>query len=118
MSHGKPMRINPYSINRIMRCEEKASKHINVLMHYDDETLIDKSGKLIKIIKLSGLDYFTQDEQTLDAYKIRRNNLLKSFSSEFAFYFYEVRRKVTNNFLGEFKEGFAKEINDKYKNKL
>ena len=65
-----------------MQREEYASKHINLLAHYDDDTLLDKSGKLIKIIQLSGIDYLTKDAQTLDTFKNRRNNLLKSFSSE------------------------------------
>jgi type IV secretion system protein VirB4 len=81
-------------------------------LHYDDDTLLDKSGKLIKIIKLSGLDFVTKDEQTLDAYKNRRNNLLKSFSSEFALYFWDIRRKTADYAAGKFSEGLANEINN------
>lgn len=104
--------------NRILRAEEPASKHINVLTHYDDDTLLDKSGKLIKIIKLSGLDYVTKDEQTLDIYKTRRNNLLKFFSSEFAFYFWEVKRKSNTFPSGDFSDGYAKDLNERYKHKI
>lgn len=107
-----------WNTNRIIKGEAQACKQINVLTHYDDDTLLDKSGKLIKIVKLSGLDFVTKDTQTLDTFKTRRNNLLKSFSSDFAFYFWEVRRKTKLYPQGEFQEGFAKEINDKYKQKI
>src|SRR3990167_800653 len=76
-----------------LRSEEQASRHINIVSHYSDDTLLDKSGKLIQIIKLQGIDAVTEGEETLDRYKNRRNNLLKNFSSEFALYCWEVRRK-------------------------
>ncbi len=91
MGLGNNMNFN-FKQNRIIKGDEKASKHMNVLAHYDDETLLDKSGKLIKIIKLAGLDFATQDEQTRDIYKNRKNHLFKSFSSGFACYFWQVRR--------------------------
>src|SRR6478752_6296865 len=96
MSHGEPMKRD-----RIMRNEEKASRHINILSHYDDNTLLDKSGKLIQIIKIAGMDAFTQGNETLDRYKNRLNNLLKNFSSEFALYCWEVRRKSNHFAPGE-----------------
>src|SRR4051812_13497435 len=68
--------------DRIVRGEAKASRHINIIGHYDNETLIDKSGKLIKIIRLTGVDFITKSDSQLDIYKNRRNSLLKSFSSE------------------------------------
>lgn len=105
-------------INRILRGEEGASKHINVLSHYDGDTLIDKNDRLIKIIKLEGLNYFTKDEQSLDIYKNRRNSLLKSFSSSFALYFWDVKKKVVEFPQGEFTDGYAKNLNERYRNKI
>ncbi len=101
--------------DHVMRGEEKVSKHINILSHYDDTTLLDKSGKLIQIIKIAGIDSFTKNDQQLDAYKNRRNNLLKSFSSEFALYFWELRRKNEHYASGDFISGFAHDVNQKYK---
>lgn len=105
-------------IDKKLKKEEKASKHINILTHYADDTLIDKGSKLIKIIKLSGLDFSTKDNQLLDGYKRRRNNLLKSFSSEFAFYCWEIKRKSNLNMDGDFSNVFANAVNIKYKNML
>lgn len=109
------MKINTLKANRVVQNEEQASKHINILTHYNNDTLLDKSGKLIKIIKLHGLNFVTKDKQTLDTYKIRRNNLLKNFSSEFALYFWQIRRKLIQYPAGEYQAGFANIINEKYK---
>ena len=103
--------------NKIKR-EEPISKFINVLAHYDDDTLIDKSGKLIKIIKLDGIDFVSKDSHALNSYKNNRNNLLKNFSSEFAMYFWEVRRKSIDYPGGNFTPGLADDVNQKYKNKI
>jgi type IV secretion system protein VirB4 len=103
---------------RVIRGEEKASKHINILSHYADDTLLDKSGKLIKIFKLSGLNFNTKGNHILDTYKIRRNNLFKSFSSDFACYTWQIRRKVNQYPEGEFDNQFAQEINNRYRKKV
>jgi type IV secretory pathway VirB4 component len=61
------------NIFNTVKREEQASRHINILMHYDNDTLLDKNDKLIKIIKLSGIDCFTKDNLVLNSYKNNRN---------------------------------------------
>src|SRR5258708_38592667 len=102
-------------INKRDKIEDHASKFINILSQYSDDTLIDKSVKLINIIKLSGIDSITKDNQTLDAYKNSRNNLLKNFSSDFAMYFWEMQRKTVEYPNGEFSNNYAREVNERYK---
>jgi len=110
MNHGEFMQKTKMNFDRILRGEESSSNKINIISHYDDSTLQDKSCKLIQIIKLAGLNSVTKADQTLDAYKNRLNNLLKSFSSEFAFYFWEVRRTVSSCPGGSFYQKFAKNV--------
>jgi type IV secretion system protein VirB4 len=102
----------------LLRKEANASRQVNILGHYNDDTLIDKSGKLIQIIRLAGIDGFTQSESILDTYKNRRNSLLKSFSSEYAVYFWTVRRQTTDYPGGEFKPGFAQQLDEKYRARI
>ncbi|TLY48695.1 MAG: VirB4 family type IV secretion/conjugal transfer ATPase [Gammaproteobacteria bacterium] len=104
--------------DRLLRKEANASHHINILGHYNDDTLIDKSGKLIQIFQLTGINGLTQSESDLDAYKNRRNSLLKNFSSEYALYFWTLRRQTTESPNGEFKPGFAQQLNEKYQARL
>lgn len=104
--------------DRLVRKEANASRHINILGHYNNDTLIDKSGKLIQIIQLAGINGLTQSEADLDAYKNRRNSLLKSFSSEYAIYFWTLRRQTTAYPVGEFKSDFAKQLNERYRARI
>ncbi len=106
------------NVNKKIQREEPVSKFINVLRHYDDGTLLDKSGKLIKIIHLAGIDSISESSQVLNSYKNNRNNLFKNFSSEFAMYFWEVRRKSIEYPNGDFSDGFAADVNKKYRGKI
>jgi len=116
MSHGDEMQVKTQ--DRIVRGEAKASKHINIVGHYDDDTLIDKSGKLIKIFRLNGVDFITKHDSYLDVLKNRFNSLLKSFTSEYALYFWTIRKRTVTFPGGEFKHTFAKSVNEKYRNKI
>ncbi|OGT42647.1 MAG: hypothetical protein A3F13_06975 [Gammaproteobacteria bacterium RIFCSPHIGHO2_12_FULL_40_19] len=106
------------SLSRKVKNEERVSDFINVIAHYDEATLLDKSDRLIQIIKIKGLDYVTKDELTLNAYKNRFNSLLKGFSSEFAIYCYEVRRRVTQFPKGDYPQGYLHDLNERYQAKL
>lgn len=105
-------------INRLIKNEDVVSSKINIISHYDDVTLLDKNDRLIQIIKVNGLDFVTQDDQVLDTYKVRLNHLLKNFSSEFAWYVWDVRRKSDCIPSGEFPEGYARELNIRYCNNV
>lgn len=108
-----------YSVfDRLFRSEEKASRHINVLTHYADDTLLDKGGKLIKIIKLSGLYYATESDVSLDLFKLRLNNLLKNISSEFALYVWDIKRKSALSKSDDYTDVFSREVNDQYFNQI
>jgi len=95
--------------------EEKISSKINIIAHYDNVTLLDKNDKLIQIIKLTGLNYVSKDAMSLDVYKNRFNNVLKSLSSEYALYMWEVRKKDNAYPDGDFSEGYAHRFNERYK---
>lgn len=106
------------AFDRLARGEAQISRHINITGHLDDDTLIDKSGKLIKIIKLAGIDFVTRSKVALDVYKNRRNTFLKSFTASYALYFWTIRSKVTKYPEGEFAQPFAKQVNEKYRSKI
>jgi type IV secretory pathway VirB4 component len=92
MTSPKEVKL-PVRGDAIMRSEAKASRHINIVSHFDHETLIDTSGKLIQIIQLKGLDFSTKPDDLLDRYKLRRNSLWKGFSSDFGIHCWKLRKK-------------------------
>ena len=56
--------------SRLLKQEANASRHINILGHYNNDTLIDKSGKLIQIIQLAGINGLTQTGISRQRFKI------------------------------------------------
>src|SRR6476620_753060 len=100
-----------HSISKHVKNEEKISSKLNIMGHYDEVTLLDKSDKLIQIIKLKGFNYIAKDASSLDNYKNRLNNLLKSFSSQYALYMFEVRKKEMSYPNGVYPDGYADRLN-------
>ncbi len=98
--------------------EANVSNHINIIGHYDNTTLIDKDGRLIKVFKVEGIDYVTKHQIDLDVFKRRRNNLLKSFNSNYALYSWVIRTQTASYPTGVFKEQFAIDVNAKYKERI
>ncbi len=105
----------PNSLDFLTRRETPAAKKINIIGHYDHETLIDKGGKLIMIFKIAGIDPSTQADIVLDTQKHRRNNLLKGFTSDYALYFWQIRNKQVTFPAGEFENSYARSVNAKYR---
>ncbi len=110
----KPKVDTRQTLNR----EARASHHINIIGHYDDETLIDQDGKLIKLFSLSGINAVTKLQLTLDVLKRRRNSLFKTFNSHYALYAWIVRGKTTEFPEGKFTQEFSKQLNQKYKREI
>lgn len=105
-------------IPRLVKNEQPVSCQVNIIAQYDDVTLQDKNDHLIQIIKVNGLNSVTQGDRILDAYKKRINHMLKNISSEFALYSYELRRKNQHYSDGNFENGYAKDLNDRYRGKV
>ncbi len=114
----KKSKLNIKNFDRLSQNELSASRHINVLTHYDEKTLLDKNDRLIRIIKLDGLDFVTKSTSALDLYKNRLNTLFKSFTSDFALYFWTIRKKTHDFPAGEFENIFARDLNEKYRDKI
>lgn len=98
--------------------EYPVANFIPYLHHYDNETIITKNGELIQFIKVDGFSFETSDDEDLDMKKMVRNSLLKSMADgKYAMWFHIIRRRKSAFPAGEFMQGFARSINDKWKQK-
>jgi type IV secretion system protein VirB4 len=109
---------NPMGNARTLKQEIDASKHINIVGHLDEETLIDKDGHFIRLFELQGIDPVTQAPLMLDIFKHRRNSLFKTFSSNVALYTWVIRKKTQAFPGGTFKEPFAQAVNAHYESQI
>ncbi len=104
--------------SKVARRELRESEFIPYSCHYDEHTILTKSGDLLQVIKIDGLAFETADPQWLNFQKDLRNTMLRSIAkSEFALYFHTIRRRQGIYPQGEFPEGFSRTLNEAWKKK-
>jgi len=86
--------------------------------HWDKDTIITKNRELIQIIKVEGFSFETADDDVVDMKKMVRNSLYKSMAEgTFSLSFHMVRRRQSAFPGGEMPPGFAKYVDDKWRQK-
>ncbi|WP_020211024.1 VirB4 family type IV secretion/conjugal transfer ATPase [Gilvimarinus chinensis] len=99
--------------------EAGGEAHIPITSHVDPNTLRTKDGKLIQIIKVEGVPHETSDTAALNQWKNSRNFLWRSIAdSRVSVWTHIVRHKKSEYPAGQFKDGFSKQLNKKYRESL
>jgi len=95
--------------------EAKVADHVPYTRHADDRTVRTRDGMLIQILKIEGFCHDTADYSTIDQMAEYRNTFLRALGdSRYAVYAHIVRRRVPTQMPGEFRNSFAKLVNDRY----
>jgi type IV secretion system protein VirB4 len=90
------------------RREQPVRRFIPYIAHYDESTLLTEEDQLVQIIRLDGLAFQTQDEDTLRRQKRFRNRLLRSLAkSDLGVTIHIVRRKDFHYPEGTFPNSFC-----------
>ena len=104
------------SKERRAQAEQPTGDFIPYACHYDNETILTKSGELMQILRLDGYAFESADAEDLDLKKRLRNVLLKSIASQdYALWFHTVRKRQPVYPSGEFLPGFAEQLNTRWK---
>jgi len=102
----------------VSRREVPESDHIPYACHYDEQTLLTKQEDLLQVIQLSGLPFETADDELVVLRKNLRNSLVRSAAdSRFAIYAHTVRRRLSLSPEGSFRDGFAQELDQRWRQK-
>lgn len=105
-------------LSRVASRELKESEFIPYACHYDENTILTKSGDLLQILKIEGLPFETADPAELNFQKDIRNTILRSIAkSHYAVYIHTLRRKQNVFPEGEFSPGFSKALNEVWREK-
>ena len=98
--------------------EYSVSEFIPYQYHLDKETIITKNKELLQVIKLDGFSFETADDEDVDMKKTVRNSLFRSLADgKFAMYTHTVRRRRSAYPGGQMPAGFARKLNDDWKQK-
>lgn len=113
------MGVEKTKFGKQLKLEAGGEAHIPYTSHVDANTLKTKDGKLIQIIKLEGIAHETSDTSQLNAWKVARNFLWRSISdNKISIWTHIIRYKKNDYPQGDFEDGFAKDLNSKYKKSL
>jgi len=105
-------------LNGVAAREFPESDFIPYACHFDDHTILTKSGDLLQIIKINGLEFETADEDFLCFRKNLRNTLFRSIAKHgTGLYVHTVRRKQSVFPEGRFDPGFPDLLNSAWKEK-
>jgi type IV secretion system protein VirB4 len=99
--------------------EVPCSIHIPYSRHIDETTIKTTNGVLIKVVRLEGFSFETADQKDVNRAQEKRNAMLYGMSdNRYALWTTLVRRRETRFPAGEFPEGFTKELNESYQQKV
>jgi type IV secretion system protein VirB4 len=114
----QPLKRRQVSKATYAKREVSAADFIPYEHHWDKETIITKNRELLQIIKIEGFSFETADDDVVDMKKMVRNSLYKSMAEgTFALWFHMVRRRQSGYPGGAQPNGFAKEIDDRWRTK-
>lgn len=102
-----------------MSKEVPCSIHIPYSRHVNETTIKTAEGVLVKVIRLEGFSFETADQKTVNRAQEKRNALLYGMSdNRYAVWTTLIRRRETRFPAGDFPEGFTRELNKQYQEKV
>ncbi|MBS0481998.1 MAG: VirB4 family type IV secretion/conjugal transfer ATPase [Proteobacteria bacterium] len=88
--------------------EARAGDRLPYARHIDGETLALRDGSAMRVLRIAGLPFETEDSAQLDHMLAVRETMLRSvLDARFVLYHHVVRRRVAIDFAGEFPEPFS-----------
>ncbi|CAM4404299.1 MAG: Type IV secretion system protein virB4 [Legionellaceae bacterium] len=102
-----------------LKNETMAFSKIPYDIHLSKYTLRTFDREYIQVIKLEGIDFETIDDEEINNFHNRLNNLLKSIASpQIAIWQHLIRYKENNYPQGNFTNVFSQQLDEKYKKRI
>ena len=99
--------------------ELEIHKNIPYLVHITPNVILTDNGDYLQTIRISGASFESADDDQINNWHDRINKLLRSISSENISIWQHLVRRAENTYpAGDFPEGFAKNLNQKYADRI
>ncbi len=103
---------------RIADKEFSEASFIPYYSHWDSNTIVTKKNEFLQVIKIEGFSFETADDEDVDMAKNARNALFKSVAAgKYALWFHIIRRKEGNWIDSQQPVGFARKLDQQWKEK-
>jgi type IV secretion system protein VirB4 len=99
--------------------EASAGQHLPYARQVDEATLQLRDGRLMQVLRLSGLLFETADSEELNYRSVLRDAMFRAIaSSRYAIYHHVIRRRVNNALQATYPDPFSQQLNDRWHDRL
>ena len=102
-----------------LRREVSAADMIPLVAHMDEHVARTRAGDYVQTLRLAGASFESADDEDLNSWHERLNVLLRNIASpNLAIWAHVVRRRETDCPVGRTVPGFAREVEQRYRQKM
>ena len=102
-----------------LRREVSAAAMIPLVAHVDEHVARTRAGDYVQTLRLAGASFESADDEDLNSWHERLNVLLRNIASpNLAIWAHVVRRRETGYPVGRTVPGFAREVEQRYRQKI
>ncbi len=107
------------ALRRLVQTEKLLSEHIPYAAQLTDAVVRTREGDYVQTFRLSGVSFESADDRELNDWHERLNVLWRNIASpQVALWTHLIRRRENVYPEGDFAPGFARELNQKYRQRL
>jgi len=107
------------ALRQSVQTERLLSEHIPYAAHITDTVIRTREGDYVQTFRLSGVSFESADDRELNDWHERLNVLWRNIASpNVALWTHLVRRRESVYPEGDFAPGFARQLNQKYRQRL
>jgi type IV secretion system protein VirB4 len=106
-------------MQKLLARDPRAGDRLPYACHLDDHTIATRDGDLIQMIQLDGFSFETADTDMLNHLHQARDTVFRGIgSSQLMLYCHVIRRRVVADLAGQQPEGFARDLDEAWRERL
>ena len=108
--------LGTYRNEVLVRRDNKSADYVPFTAHVDPNTLKTKQGDFVQVFRLEGIAHETADDDEINTWHEQLNMFMRNINSPHVVLWTHVVRKESGEYVGgSFRPGFARDLNDKYR---
>ena len=111
--------LGAYRNELLVNRDSPTADYVPYTAHIDQNTIKLKQGDFIQCFRLEGIAHETADDDEINTWHEQLNMFMRNINSPHVALFSHVIRKESGEYVGgQYKPGFAHDLNEKYRSKI
>ncbi|MGZ4371791.1 MAG: VirB4 family type IV secretion/conjugal transfer ATPase, partial [Gaiellaceae bacterium] len=108
--------LGTYRNEVLVKRDNKSADYVPFTAHVEANTLKTKQGDFVQVFRLEGIAHETADDDEINTWHEQLNMFMRNINSPHVVLWTHVVRKESGEYVGgSFRPGFARDLNDKYR---